>query len=203
MLPVPRFSRLPPLEIGRMRYLVAEDGVYLEARSRALHACLAISAWVAPMPFGPAVPFAKPAAGPIPPHMLMEFNAIAAAASPAEAAALIVLYGNGYRLVRPAGQKAGVGRISYSTRGIDPLDVLVDMHSHGQMNAFFSAQDDADDLANPSPCFLAMVFGRVGRGRLQIASRTVVNGWAAPEIQGLAEHLAAPIDGPNQLEEPQ
>ena len=190
VITVPRYSPLPALQIGQRRYLVASDGVYIEARSRALHACVQMAGWVAPTPFGEIVPFAKPVAGPIPPPMLQRFMALAAAASPAEAAALIVLRHGRYELIHPGGQQAGVGRISYSTRGIDPLDVLVDMHSHGRMAAFFSTQDDADDLANPSPCFFAMVFGRVDSCRQQIECRTVVNGWAAPDIQQLAEHLA-------------
>lgn len=188
-LPVPRHTPLEPLQPGGVRYLIAAGGMYVEARSRALHVCLPLARWQGRLPLGEAKPFAMPSAGPIPEAMLRRFMAQSSAASPCETAALIVLRQGGYELIQPENQQANPERVSYSVRGIDPLDVLVDMHSHGADRAYFSPTDDQDDLANPSPCFFAMVFGKAASRQPQIEARTVANGWASLGIHDLAKHL--------------
>ena len=47
---------------------------------------------------------------------------------------------------------------------------MIDVHSHGDMPAFFSHEDDADDAGGIK---LAVVFGHIGRDRPEIVSRLV------------------------------
>ena len=50
-LVVPLFGSLPPLAVGRHRYLLAKNGLFIEARSKALHVRLKLSD-TPPMPYG-------------------------------------------------------------------------------------------------------------------------------------------------------
>lgn len=188
---VPRFGQLPELEIGRIRYLVSANGMYIEARSRAVHACALLSSWEGRLPFGPMEEFVRLTGGPIPPELYTRFLNAAARACPNEAAALVVWRDGAYELVLPRVTEVSSERISYSSRGIDPLDVAVDMHSHGHASAYFSEQDDKDDLASPSPCFFAAVFGELNTISPVQAWRLVLNGWESVEEGEPARHLGA------------
>jgi PRTRC genetic system protein A len=163
--------------------------MYIEARSRAVHACALLSTWDGWLPFGRVEEFVRLAGGPIPTELYPRFLNVAARVCPNEAAALVVWRNGAYELVLPSVTEATSERISYSARGIDPLDVVVDLHSHGRASAYFSQQDDRDDLASPSPCFFAAVFGELNTISPVQAWRLVINGWESVEDGAPSRHL--------------
>ncbi|HZR33792.1 MAG TPA: PRTRC system protein A [Nevskia sp.] len=174
----PRYSPLPPLEPGQQRYIVAANGLFLETRSRAVQACVPVAPGHG-LPFGTARARVAVVDGwHVPPELVEHARQLAEAALPNEWAGVILFQRGEFVLKVPEVLAAGRASITYSTEGFDPLDVVMDLHSHGAMPAFFSRQDDRDDRANPSPAFVAVVFGGLGTGQPTTAMRVMVLGRA-------------------------
>lgn len=172
----PRNEPMPELEIGRTRLVLADDGLYIEARSRVLHGRGQL-AYVAGLPYGPVHTFiVNDAPRHKQPLLLAQAHQLAAIACPNEWAGLVVMRDGEPQLHTPASSEASPHRVSYDASGIDPLDVIWDLHSHGRGRAFFSGQDDLDDLANPSPVFFAGVIGRAHSAEPHFISRIVIAG---------------------------
>lgn len=173
-LMVPLHGELPALTSGK-RLLMGKTGVFLEVRSRALHACLPI-AQVA-TPYGEVTPFIRLSAGPIPSSLLAEAMS-SAAATPDEVAFGIEMADDAsYVLRRPSVQSASATHITY----LDSLDderLVIDAHSHGDGRAFFSSTDDQSDLSRPGP-YIALVLGRCSSAP-EVAARLVAPPWLVP-----------------------
>jgi PRTRC genetic system protein A len=151
----PHQGALPELSAGK-RLVMAADGLYLEVRSESLHALQRLIA--VPTPYGPIEPFLRLSNGPIPTALLRRATD-AAAATPNEVAFCIVSEGQGtYRLIEPTVHSSSLGHITYADT-VDDNALVIDLHSHGDLRAFFSAQDDRSDLARPGP-YIAIVIGR-------------------------------------------
>lgn len=165
VVPQPRFSALPGLEPGQHRYLLAEDGVFLEARSRVLHACVRVGD--APgLPFGHVESFLRVVDGDVvSPSLMDDARELARQALPNEWAGVLVRRGGKVVLHLPEVIRAERAAVTYSTAGFEPMDLLLDLHSHANFPAFFSAEDDRDDRSNPSPVFVSGVFGSLGLGQ--------------------------------------
>lgn len=69
---MPRFGELDELEPGRRRFIAARDGLYMEARTRALHACLLIAPSPVALPYGEGREFIRMAGGPIPAELVQD-----------------------------------------------------------------------------------------------------------------------------------
>lgn len=176
-LPVPRYGLLPELEPGRVRYLLAGNGLFVEARSNVLHVRLPVESFTAArLPYGLLESFVRAPAMPLGRDLLDEMVRLARADLPAEWAGLILGTASAGQLHVPTVNRASPAFIQYQSGSYDPLDVLADVHSHGHAASFFSSQDDRDDQANPSPCFFALVLGRLGRETPTICRRLVVHG---------------------------
>jgi PRTRC genetic system protein A len=149
LLAQPRFGTLPELEVGAHRYLAAEDGLYLQARTHALNVCVRVSISTYPLPFGPCEEAIHLSGGLIPDSLIRDVFNRAVIASPKEYACLIMTtpVSSVYRLLEPTVFSHGVGHIDYDNRHHDPLNVALDLHTHGEGHAFFSATDDRDDLS--------------------------------------------------------
>lgn len=157
IVPAPHQGDLPVFSGYGKRLIASASGLFLEARSPALHLRLQIEAFHAPLPYGEVEEFIRPAHGPIPAQLFHEFLDLAIAARPSETAAVIVATASGYTLEQPKITAASGGSVSY----IDELDddrIVVDIHSHGMGRAFFSGTDDASDLSRRGP-YLAVVAG--------------------------------------------
>ncbi|UJJ60412.1 PRTRC system protein A [Rhodanobacter denitrificans] len=155
-VPVPRFGALPDLPVGRKRLLVASDGLYLEVRSTALHARLRLAS--VDTPHGACREFLAPAGGRLDRNWIGKLAELALAGGESEVASGIVLGEDGWRLHRPRTLSSSGAHVTYRDDFEDDA-LLVDMHSHGALDAFFSSTDDAGDLARPGP-YLAVVLGR-------------------------------------------
>lgn len=161
-LMAPRFGSLEPLAVGRRRYLLAQGGVFVEARSAVLTLRLPVIEASAdePLPFGEVAPDATFAAGPIPSALLARCVARARAEAPCEWAGLIVVDEAGvYQLIEPPVTEATRARVSYSEIGIDTDRLVLDVHSHGDFGPDFSGTDDVSDRSRPGP-HLSLVIGR-------------------------------------------
>lgn len=65
---------------------------------------------------------------------------------------------NGVRLVAPHGQDASAARVRYAMPQSGP--VLLDLHSHHSMRAYFSATDDHDDAGLSVSAVIGQIFTR-------------------------------------------
>ncbi|MGH8159325.1 MAG: PRTRC system protein A [Rhodanobacter sp.] len=146
------------LQTPGRRIVLASDGVYVEARSPALHVVQRISC--VSLPFG-AVPPAlgvQLAGGPIPSQFLALARKAALAAHPDEMAVTIHWSAeNGYVLRTPPQRRSG-GSVTYDDTGTDETTLVVDIHSHGHHDARFSPTDDFSDRSRIGP-HIAVVYG--------------------------------------------
>lgn len=169
IVPVPRYGALPELASGARRYLAAADGLYLEARG-AIDVCARVAATALPYgPIGDRPPVALPY-GPIPAAVVDEAVARAREASPHETALLVLAGADRYELVVPTITEATRGSVRYEEQGIDATRVVLDIHSHGRLPAYFSSTDDASDLSRIGP-HVSLVFGRCEGDELEAAVR--------------------------------
>lgn len=155
-VPVPRFGTLDDLAVGRKRFLLASDGVYLEVRSEALHARLRIAP--VQLPYGSTNEFLRPAGGPLEVSWLGQLANLALCDGTREVAAGIVRGPEGWALVEPPVLSASGSHVTYADVFEDKA-LLIDMHSHGAHPEYFSAIDDESDMSREGP-YIAVVLGR-------------------------------------------
>lgn len=167
----PHGAAMPVLAAGRKRLVCAADGLYLEARTPALHVRTRIAE--ATTPYGPVGGLLQPCAGPVPMALVAQFVAAAQASPRTEIAGLIELTGQGHALRLLDSISSGAGHVSYADRDIDDDGLVIDLHSHGVFPARFSAQDDESDLSRRGP-YIAMVVGRCDTARPEIVTRLVL-----------------------------
>lgn len=173
----PKRDPLPELGVGHSRLVLAHDGLYIEARSNVLHARGRIAA-AEKLPYGEAPAFVERLIPSDCQPLLGDAVEHAAAACPNEWAAVIIGDGPTLRLYQPPVLDCTSARIRYDATAIDPLNIMWDIHSHGQDNSYFSTQDNLDDLQCPAPLFIASVIGRADTGRATWVSRLVIAGRA-------------------------
>lgn len=174
----PLYGELPPVDHYRHRFVLARDGLYLQARTPALSVCLRVTGEVlCPFPYGELQESVQLTAGKIPYSLYMEMSKRALAANPTEYACL-ALYdkdNNEYRLHEPGVVSASPGHIDFTTGGYDPESVVLDLHTHGEGEAFFSPTDDHSD--GQGGIYFASVLGRCQSSEtMTAATRIVVNG---------------------------
>lgn len=151
----------------------------MEARTRALHACLLIAPSPVALPYGEGREFIRLAGGPIPGGMVQRMAQRAQAVHPHEWAGVVLFdpATEGYVLHEPEITGQGGAHVSYRTDGYEDDLVAIDVHSHGHYAAQFSAQDDADDLAHGG-LHISVVWGRCGaKDTLEVAARVVSHGY--------------------------
>lgn len=156
-LMVPHDGELPELLVGRKRFLLAADGIYLDVASAAMRARLRVATM--PMPYGPVTPFISLVDGTMPAKLLQDAITTAIAHPSVEVAFGIEASDAGYVLRQPAVRSASAAHITYDDV-LDDERLVLDLHSHGRAAAFFSTTDDDSDLARVGP-YIAAVVGRV------------------------------------------
>jgi len=175
MLMMPRCGRLPPLAVGHKRYIAAADGIYLQARHRALNLTLKLTN--ADLPYGSLAEDVDVSGGLIPRALFDEIVEHALSAAPNEWAGLIHWRENEqrYALTIPQTVVSSASIIEYRTDGIDPHCLVLDIHTHGHGEAFFSRSHD--DLSDQCGIYFASVLGHCySRHRLTAVTRLVVYG---------------------------
>lgn len=152
-----RHAPLPELAVGTKRLVVACNGLFIEVRSPALHACLPVSEVTGPLPYGEATSFICLAAGPVPQDFLRASVARAVAAYPNETAFAVVRAGQGYAFADVPIDSSSHGHVRY-TDTLDDDALVFDVHTHGAYTARFSAQDDESDRSRRGP-YISLVLG--------------------------------------------
>ncbi|MCK9985400.1 MAG: hypothetical protein AzoDbin1_01872 [Azoarcus sp.] len=174
---VPRFGAFEPLERPGHRFLVADDGLWLELRRSWLYARQRIAAQSqVAMPYGqlePAITFLCP---PIPAAFVQQFSALARRSCPQEAAGWIVwnevTCEFAFREVEAL--SASAGHIRYHRPTLADGECLVmDWHSHGSSKAFFSGTDNRDDRGEVK---VSGVLGCCDQERVDMALRLCLLG---------------------------
>jgi PRTRC genetic system protein A/PRTRC genetic system ThiF family protein len=145
----PSVGELVPLAENGHRYVAARDGLYIEIRRPWLRLLQPIAPSIATqLPYGELKPAIATDFGKIPRDMLARFLEEARKLSPFEHAAWIVWSARDRRLeYRDLDvQEMSYGSVSYNRPRLEEHESLaIDLHSHGEMGAFFSGTDDADD----------------------------------------------------------
>lgn len=181
---VPRYAPFHPLQESGHRFLLAEDGLYLEVRRPWLHHIQQLTKHTTV-----AIPYGKLEAkceldfgriGTALPQM-KEFATKAKADAPIEAAASLLWNHKekSWRIVYPEiVGKATAGSIKYQQVLLSEDESLaIDLHSHGHLGAFFSATDDEDDRGAVK---IAAVFGDLDKDKPTVAFRMCVLGLYIP-----------------------
>lgn len=180
---VPRFCELRwPLDSNGHRYLVAEDGLWIEVKRPWLHLLWPIAPSPAPLPYGPLRDAMEFAFGwPALEILAAQFRLDAILALPNEHAAWLVWDETAqvlrYRSVFAT--SAGPAGIAFIRPILAPHEHLaVDLHSHGALSACFSATDDEDDAGEVKLC---VVLGNLDRPDAQTqATRLCAHGIFIP-----------------------
>lgn len=147
---VPRFGNLEPLATNGHRFLIAEDGVYIEVRRPWLHVVWGLTRDNVQLPYGPVLntgiscSFEWDRVT----ELVLAFTRTARQQAPNECGAWIVWHEEGgLSLVDLEPIHAGPSRLKYRRPQIEEgLHLVCDIHSHGHLAAGFSATDDGDDL---------------------------------------------------------
>jgi len=165
---VPLFGEFVPLADTGHRYLAARDGLWLEVRRPWLHLIWPFARQQAvQMPCGTLRKTVEVAFGKVPSECLSEFLADAVEAHPHEVGAVVVWNeATGsleYRLRQTVEASRGHLRALWPTLA-DGEWVVIDLHSHGGLDAFFSSTDRED---TGTEVVIAGVVGRVGTERPQ------------------------------------
>ncbi len=168
-----------PIGVGSKDFVAAADGLYVRTASPALSAAALVAPAVdAPLPYAPLQASVVPANGPVPLALLHTFAAWASADADREIAAVIEICGDGYQLRRIDTEDRSAGHVTYDDRLVDDDRLVVDLHSHGRLDAYFSATDDASDRSRRGP-YIAFVFGQCHAQPLQCC-RLVVSPFLIP-----------------------
>lgn len=159
---VPRFGALDPLAASGHRFLAAADGLWLELRRPWLYVREHVAYAGVAMPYGNVERVAMYAFGaPALQSVIDAFKLDALRATPNETAGCGVWIEADQRLeYRPLVLiDASPGRVEYHRPTLaDGEHLAVDLHSHGELGAYFSATDDEDDAGEVK---LAVVLGNL------------------------------------------
>lgn len=163
-----------PLVIGSYRFLIAQNGLFVEAKSTLLHTCFQISDLDNQiLPYGSQKSFCSLTHGLVPACVKHELLDRCRRSGGKEYAAYIAYdTARGYYLLEPTVISRSSHHISYHNND-DIQNVLCDVHTHGNGEAYFSATDNASDTHG---IYIAIVVGRCHQDELQIKARLVVHG---------------------------
>ncbi|WP_096670146.1 PRTRC system protein A [Polaromonas sp. AET17H-212] len=177
----PRFSSLEAGAKPGSRHIVAKDGLWREITLPWIRSIHPIAACDVPLPYGALHAEIELFCGPIPKDLRQKFVRDATAASPYEMAAAMIWNQatGGWRYAVRENLSAGHAFVTYNEVSLEEGEFLVlDLHSHGEFDAYFSERDDADDAGSMK---FSGVIGNLNTGtpttvmRLNLLGKT----WAA------------------------
>lgn len=160
---VPRFEYLDLLASSGHRFLAASDGLWLEVRRPWLHLIwpVALQNHVA-MPYGKLEPMARFAFNCIPRELFSQFVADAKEHLPNEYAAWLIWNEKtrSFRYQSLQSVSAGPAHLKLDRPALEEGEhLVVDVHSHAHLSAFFSSADNLDDAGEVK---LSVVIGSLG-----------------------------------------
>ena len=167
---------LPKPETGKHRFVIANDGMYVEAINPVLEVRLPVAKSSIKLPYGQiSTAGVQLSHGQIPKRILLDVCEKTFLCAPNEWAGLVVWdkIRKEYALYEPDVISFSAGHISYRNVLPDKYELVMDLHSHGNMPAFFSKTDDKSDVGG---FYIAGVIGNCDTGDPTFATRIVVNG---------------------------
>ena len=175
VLAAPRFGALPDMPNGQ-RLIVAANGLFVQVRLDWLDCVQRLApAPGLPLPYGSVDERLRFSFGVLPIRLIEDFVAAGRRGLPNEVAGVLI-YQRATRSLRLAlcePVRATPGRIEYRRPAMDGDEtVAVDLHTHGHGPAFWSADDDRDDLGIK----VAGVFGCLHQTRPEAEFRLAING---------------------------
>jgi PRTRC genetic system protein A len=178
-----------PANVTGTRLLVARNGIFLDACSPVLRILLKIGDYGQPLAPPGNMPYGEVAADPQridwlvaqPPKALLldAFIRQARREWPHETAAWIIYnqIAQNWRIQPSQIVTSSEHHLRYRPPAVLRGDVLAcDIHSHGELPAFFSAADDEDDRADSGAVKLSVVYGKVRAPTVQTRVRPVAGG---------------------------
>lgn len=175
VVPMPLSGEILPVERGRRRYVVARDGLYVQARTGALD----ITLRMAPLQLRHVGELSESIVLPgseLPRELFQEMQLHAIAAHPQEWAALVHWHPSErrYVLTVPEVVEHSCSEITYQTTQLDRDWLVLNIHSHGDSDAYFSHQDNHSDQFG---VYFASVLGHCQSERtIRPMTRLVVDG---------------------------
>ncbi|SMP80777.1 PRTRC system protein A [Noviherbaspirillum suwonense] len=171
---VPRHEPFVPMAQYGHRFLAASDGLWLEARRAWLYLRwnLAKQAQVA-MPYGAVEPVVQ--VQKVPGRLVEEFISFARDVCPLECAAWIIWNDetDQCKLVKMVPTSVSSASVAFNRPALgDNEHLVVDLHSHGRLPAFFTSEDNRDDRGEFK---VAGVFGKLD-GDIECRFRLCANG---------------------------
>jgi PRTRC genetic system protein A len=176
----PRFGALPAMSAGQ-RLVVAANGLFVQVKLDWLDCIhgLTPQGLGLPLPYGDVAERLSFSFGVLPIRLIEQFVEAARRSLPNEAAgALIYSRSSGrLRLALCEPMRCSPAHIDYRLPAMAEDETLaVDLHTHGRLAAFWSDEDDRDDLGIK----VAGVFGRLHEARPDACFRLVINGLYRP-----------------------
>ncbi len=191
-LPVPLHGYLGEMTEDGDRLLLASNGIFMEVRRPWVHASVRIAAPLpVAVPWGKARAFTKLICGQPPQHLLMQFICFARQVSPLECAAILTWREDGtWKLRILESEFATDSYLKFVRPALDEGEhFVVDVHSHGKYDAFFSDTDDIQD--SNGELKIAGVYGFVSRSVPLVSWRFCNNGLLSPAFSSIEVMLEA------------
>lgn len=178
---VPRYSELKELATAGDRILMAANGVWLEVCRVWLYArVLVAKPSIIPVPYGQVSEVMRFGFGKLPRAMVAQFIEQARARCPNECAAWVVWNQrtNEWRLMMLEETSVGPGHVNVNLPTLEEDEHMVmDLHSHGLTEAFFSRTDNKDDRGATK---IAGVIGNLDKQEATASFRLCANGVFVP-----------------------
>lgn len=149
------------MEVSGHRYIVAADGVFAQFRRTWCRGVVRVSRSEAPLPFGQQATSLKLTCGRVPASLVAQFLEHARESFPHEIAAWITWRDGEWSLRLLNTRDASGAHVEFDRPHLEADEhLVVDIHSHGAIEAFFSDTDDEDD-SDVSIVKIAAVLGQV------------------------------------------
>lgn len=176
----PRFGPLPDMDAGQ-RLVMAANGLFVQVKVDWLDCirCLTPKGIGLPLPYGAVAERLHFSFGVLPIRLIERFIEAGRQSLPNEAAGALIYSrtNGGLRLALCEPVRCTPARIDYRVPPMATDESLaVDLHTHGRAAAFWSGDDDRDDLGIK----IAGVFGRLQEPRPDACFRLVINGLYRP-----------------------
>jgi len=174
---VPRFGDFKELRKYGQRMLAAANGTWFEANRPWLYVRLPVApAPLVPVPYGEVTQKINFRCGKLPKALVLQFIAEARKRIPNECAGWIVwnsVLGN-WKLLMLEELKVGHDHVSVALPVLlDNEHLVIDIHSHGLIKAFFSDEDNFDDMNDYK---ISIVVGNLNEDIVTAEFRLCVNG---------------------------
>ena len=176
VVPVPKHGDFEEIDRDGHRYLVAADGLWIEVRTPWLYFRRKAGGSGVPIPYGTLTEETRFLCPPIPKRLLESFVQASREASPNEIVAQIIWRQStaDFRLAFLQYTSNGPGHIDYLMPHYGAGEIMVvDLHSHGRFDAFFSRKDNVDDAGQIK---IAGVVGHCDQPVQRISMRLCVLG---------------------------